>query len=96
MIDGIEHVFPALAGRARFVPIAIEIEPPYGTRPLRFPTSTLQLIGQQIDSACELFAKCVYSGEWPDWPEPESGEEVLPEVTWRERAIMEALEAEES
>jgi len=94
VIDGIENVFPALQGRARFVPIAIEIEPPYGTRPLRFPTSTLQLIGQQIDIACELFARCVYTGEWPDWPEPESGEEVLPEVTWREKAIIEALEAE--
>lgn len=94
VMDGIENVFPALRGRARFIPIAIEIEAPYGCRPLRFPTSTLQLISQQIDSACELFAKCVYLGEWPDWPEEPEGEALLPEVTWREKAIIEALEAE--
>lgn len=95
VIDGIENVFPALQGRARFIPVAIEVEPPYGTRPLRFPTSTLQLIGQQIDLACELFARCIYTGTWLDWAEPEDGEEVLPEVTWREKAIIEALEAED-
>lgn len=95
VIDGIETVFPALQGRARFIPIAIEVEAPFGCRPLRFPSSTLALIGQQIDSACELFAKCVYSGEWPDWPDEPEGEALLPEVTWREKAIIEALEAEE-
>lgn len=93
MIEGIETIFPALGGRSRFVPIAIEVNPPFDSRFVRFPTSTLQLIGQQIDAACELFARCVYSGEWPGWDDSE-GETVLPEVTWKERAIIEALEAE--
>lgn len=93
--DGIETIFPALRGRSRFVPIAVEVEPPYDSRFVRFPTSTLQLIGQQIDLACELFAKCIYSGVWLGWDDSE-GETVLPEVAWRERSIIEALEAEES
>lgn len=92
--DGVEAIFPALRGRSRFVPIAIEVEPPRDSRFVRFPMSTLQLIGQQIDLACELFAKCIYSGVWSGWDDAE-GETVLPEVTWKERAIMEALEAEE-
>lgn len=94
MVDGIESLFPALRGRARFVPIAIEVAPPYDSRFVRFPTSTMQLIGQQIDLACELFGRCIYSGEWLGWDDS-AGETVLPEVTWKEKAIMEALEAEE-
>lgn len=90
MQDGIETIFPALRGRSRFVPIAIEVEAPYDSRFVRFPTSTLQLIGQQIDLACELFAKCVYSGVWLGWDDS-AGETVLPEVTWKEKAIYEAL-----
>jgi hypothetical protein len=95
VMDGIESVFPALRGRSSFIPIAIEVDPPYDSEFLRFPMSTLQLIGQQLDSVCELFAKCIYSGEWPG-KDNSKGETILPEVTWRERAIMEALEAEES
>ena len=94
MVDGIETLFPALRGRARFVPIAIEVAPPFDSRFVRFPASTMQLIGQQIDLACELFGRCVYSGEWLGWDDS-AGETVLPEVSWKEKAIMEALEAEE-
>lgn len=97
-MEGLEAIFPALQGRTKFIPVAIQIAPPYDSRFVRFPTSTLQLIGQQIDSACELFAKCLYSGKWPGCDEQEGseGESILPEVGWREKAIIEALEAEES
>lgn len=93
VMEGIEAIFPALRGRSTFIPIVIEVDPPYDSEFFRFPMSTLQLIGQQLDSVCELFAKCIYSGVWPG-KDNSKGETVLPEVTWKERAIMEALEAE--
>lgn len=91
-MNGLETLRPELEGRSVFLPVAIEVTPPYDSRFVRFPSSTLALIGQQIDQACELFAKCLHTNEWPGYAASE-GETVLPEVPWRERSIIEALEA---
>lgn len=88
--DGLEKLAPELAGRVRYVPVAIEVEPPFDSRFLRFPESTLTLIAQQIDTACEIFARCLQNDRWPGFDDGRD-EAVLPAIEWRERAIYDAL-----
>lgn len=72
--------------RARFVMVAIEVVPPYDSRFLTFPPSTLQSIESKIDRACDLFALMLKTREFPGWPNGE-----LPALPWDEREIYEEL-----
>jgi hypothetical protein len=75
-LDGIKTIMPHVfdiggnvisetGGRLVFRFVVVEIDPPYQSRFVDLPESWIHIAGQRIDRACEQFAKCLYSGEWP-------------------------------
>lgn len=98
-IDGLEAIRPELAGRIRFVIIALEVEPPYEIRFLSMPSSTIAKCQQIVDLAALRLAACLAENRWPGYEDGEGGERVLPVVEWREKRLESAVfeaEAEEA
>lgn len=56
--------------RALYVPLSIEVVPPFDCSFTPFPPETIEWLYGKIDIACDLFAHCLTLpvAEWPSWP----------------------------
>lgn len=86
-LDAINRAHPELDGRMRFRFPVFELEPPYDCCLFDMPESWLHIGRQENERACELFAVCLRTGQWPGRarvasPEPPS---------WLESRFLEVL-----
>lgn len=56
--------------RALYVPLSIEVVPPFDCSFTSFPPETIEWLYGKIDIACDLFAHCLTLpvADWPSWP----------------------------
>jgi hypothetical protein len=85
-LDGLETLFPELAGRGEFLFAIVETEPPYDVRFADLPKGWRTLAAQAVDRASDRFAACLESGEWPSYRKRAD----LQIPTWHEQRLIEA------
>lgn len=66
-LEGINTLFPELAGLTQFVFAYVETEPPYACRFVTIRESWLTRARFRVDRAANLFAECLKKDVWPAW-----------------------------
>jgi hypothetical protein len=79
-LNGLETLIPELAGRATFVFVVVEVDPPFDVRFATLRQRWLHMANMRIDRATDIFAECLATNEWKGWPETAE----LDPPSWRE------------
>ena len=64
----IEHAFPELAGKLRFLFVVQEWDPPYALSVLEISAGDRALASRKVDVAVEAWEQCLTSKQWPGYP----------------------------
>lgn len=62
---GVEHLFPELAGRAKFNFLFVETKPPHVILPVRLPNDAIAKGKANVEKAMKMWAKCKAENKWP-------------------------------
>lgn len=90
-LDGFETLFPQSRGRAKFLFVVVETDPPYDVRVVDLPEGWRSLAAQMLDIATDTWARCLSTGLWPGWP----SRSTLTIPSWREAQFTYRLLMEE-
>lgn len=66
---GVGQIRPDLAGRIRFADLMVKPEAPYTSRMVRAERYWESAMIHECEDAFEVFGRCLYSGEWPAFPD---------------------------
>lgn len=67
-VNGVETLFPDLAGLVQFIFVVVETEAPFAVRFASLSESWLTRARFRIDRAADTFANCLRTNNWPAWP----------------------------
>lgn len=65
-LRGLRTLFPAVDWRFRFTPQ--EVEPPFLLSIVELPPAVLALADRKVETAIDLWQRCMTTGEWPAYP----------------------------